>query len=280
VTATRTNEHFLPTRQSTVFRRVLVGIDGSAGADEAARQAALLAEDSLTLLTAYAIPSMVLPGGGMGTPVYVDETGVREAANAVVERALQRTPAAARTVGKVVAGRGWPRLLEEIDADRCSLVVAGARGIGRALGIVSGSTATELVHKAPCSVLIARKADDRFPRRIVVGVDGSPQSASAFAAGRALADRFGAHLRVVVAYGGDQIDDELVEEIVGQHYQDVPEKPIDAILAGALDADLVVVGSRGLHGLAALSSVSERVAHRAPCSVLVVREAPWQTGGF
>jgi nucleotide-binding universal stress UspA family protein len=32
---------------------------------------------------------------------------------------------------------------------------------------------------------------------------------------------------------------------------------------------LVAVGSRGLTGLRALGSVSERVAHRAPCSVLV-----------
>ena len=39
---------------------------------------------------------------------------------------------------------------------------------------------------------------------------------------------------------------------------------------------LVVVGSRGLHGLAALGSVSERVAHSAACSTLVVREPAWQ----
>jgi nucleotide-binding universal stress UspA family protein len=29
-------------------------------------------------------------------------------------------------------------------------------------------------------------------------------------------------------------------------------------------ADLLVIGSRGLHGIAALGSVSERVAHQAP----------------
>jgi nucleotide-binding universal stress UspA family protein len=34
---------------------------------------------------------------------------------------------------------------------------------------------------------------------------------------------------------------------------------------------LVAVGSRGLGGVRALGSVSERVAHRAPCSVLVAR---------
>jgi nucleotide-binding universal stress UspA family protein len=41
-------------------------------------------------------------------------------------------------------------------------------------------------------------------------------------------------------------------------------------------ADLVVVGSRGLRGLRALGSVSERVADGASCSTLVVREPIWQ----
>jgi nucleotide-binding universal stress UspA family protein len=44
------------------------------------------------------------------------------------------------------------------------------------------------------------------------------------------------------------------------------------MLLGAVEpSDLLVVGSRGLHGIRALGSVSERVAHKAPCSVLVVR---------
>ena len=38
-------------------------------------------------------------------------------------------------------------------------------------------------------------------------------------------------------------------------------------------ADLIVLGSRGLSGIKAflLGSVSDRVAHHAPCSVLIVR---------
>jgi nucleotide-binding universal stress UspA family protein len=47
--------------------------------------------------------------------------------------------------------------------------------------------------------------------------------------------------------------------------------PVDVLIAAAEGADLVVLGNRGLHGLAALGSVSERVAHHAPCSILVVR---------
>jgi nucleotide-binding universal stress UspA family protein len=38
-----------------------------------------------------------------------------------------------------------------------------------------------------------------------------------------------------------------------------------------IDGTIVVLGSRGLHGLAALGSVTERVAHEASGSVLVVR---------
>ena len=46
-----------------------------------------------------------------------------------------------------------------------------------------------------------------------------------------------------------------------------------ALTAASAGADLIVLGSRGLHGLKSLGSVSERVAHRAPCSTLIVRAA-------
>lgn len=46
--------------------------------------------------------------------------------------------------------------------------------------------------------------------------------------------------------------------------------------AAAWNADLIIVGShgRGFWGRLALGSVSDRVLHTAPCSVLVVREKP------
>ena len=52
-------------------------------------------------------------------------------------------------------------------------------------------------------------------------------------------------------------------------------KPHTAIAEAAEEfgASLVVTGSRGLTGLAALRSVSERVGESAPCSVLVARSA-------
>jgi nucleotide-binding universal stress UspA family protein len=46
---------------------------------------------------------------------------------------------------------------------------------------------------------------------------------------------------------------------------------VAALRDASREADLLVVGTRGLRGLAAVGSVSERVGHHAPCSVLVVK---------
>jgi nucleotide-binding universal stress UspA family protein len=70
---------------------------------------------------------------------------------------------------------------------------------------------------------------------------------------------------------------DLVRVIAGDGVKETFQyEPVRALVGASGIADLVVVGSRGLHGLKALRSVSERVAHQAECSVLVVREAPWQ----
>jgi nucleotide-binding universal stress UspA family protein len=151
------------------------------------------------------------------------------------------------------------------------LIAVGSHGGGRAVGILSGSTATELVHKASCSVLVARPAGEGFPRRIVVGVDGSPESAAAYTVACQIADRFGSELWPVVAHGGKVVDSDAVATVVDYRNEDLPDAPVQALVAASADADLLVVGSRGLHGFAALGSVSERVAHQARCSTMIVR---------
>ena len=259
------------------FSHVLVGVDGSPESREAARQAAIVVEPDgrLTLLAVYDVAPAIVGGTGSRTPAYFDEGVQRDRAEDALERTRDALAGLAEPVGKLTRGNASDELVREIEREQHTLVAVGSHGNGRVRGLLAGSTATELIHKAPSSVLVARNADGEFPRRIVVGVDGSPESAAAYAAARRLAERFGAELRPVVVHGGKGIDARMVAAIVGDS-RGVSGDPVDVLVASAADADLLVVGSRGLHGLRSLGSVSERVAHRADSSVLIVREPPWQ----
>lgn len=236
------------TRES-IFRRILVGIDDSPESLEAARQAAALATGPVTLLAAFDVTPLVT-GAGMAPvpPIHLDETPARERAERALEVANEKL-GQRETIAKTVTGRAWDELLYEIRYKDNTLVAVGSHGAGRAKGMLLGSTATEILHKAPCSVLVARTPLKEFPSSIVVGVDDSPQGVTAAAVARDLAERFDAQL-------------ERCENV---------SYPVEFLAATAIGADLLVVGSRRLHGLRALVSVSERVAHEAKCSVLVVR---------
>ncbi len=260
-----------------VFGRILVGVDGSQQALEAARQAALLqdVDGQLTLISAWDI---VHGMGATGTqiPYYLDEDLQRAAAEKDLRAATEHVAPYAAAIAKLVCGTPVAKLLEEVERDQHTLVALGSSGGGRLLGIVEGAVATELIHRAPCSVLVARSAENGFPRRIVVGVDGSVESAAAYAAARYLAERFDGELRAVVAWGGKGANERLVAMITEGDHEDCGDTPVAALASAAKSADLVVVGSRGLHGVRALGSVSERVVHTASCSTLVVREPVWQ----
>lgn len=261
-----------------VFSRVLVGVDGSEESREAAQQAATLADGSLTLLAAYDVGSSLVGGTGFGVPAYYDEDLQRDSATAAVEQARQDVEATApNPTGKIVRGVAWDALIDEAERAEDTLIAVGSRGVGRMAGIVMGSVATETIHKAPCSVLVARKRSDAFPHKIVVGIDGSPQSLAAFAVAKQLAEKFETELVPVRALGGKQVEGHLVDELVGHYREELPDEPVTALVAASADADLLVVGSRGLHGIKALGSVSERVAHQARCSVLIVRESSSHT---
>jgi nucleotide-binding universal stress UspA family protein len=270
-----TSEKKIEVGPQTVFSRVLVGVDGSEESREAARQASTLTDGELTLLAVYDIAGGLVGGTGPGVPAYYDDDLQREAAQDALGRAREDV-AAGNPTGKIVRGVIWDELIREAEREKDTLIAVGSHGVGRMAGIVMGSVATEIVHKAPCSVLVARKNRDEFPRKIVVGVDGSPESTAAYAAARRLSERFETELVAVVAHGGKPVYRQIVDMFVDRRHKKIPDDPVTGLVAVAADADLLVVGSRGLHGVRALGSVSERVAHEARSSVLIVREPAWQ----
>ena len=276
--ATTATPTILPTTAGRgVFARVLVGIDGSQQALEAARQAAILqnVEGQLTLLSAWDLAPTIVGASGAHVPYYFDETIQKGHSENALLAAQDYVAPYTAPIGKLTRGTAWDQLLCEIERDEDTLVAVGSSGLGRLRGIVEGSVATEIIHKAPCSILVARQAGDGFPQRIVVGVDGSAQSAAAYAAAAYLAQRFEAQLTALVAWGGEEVNERMISVIAAAH-DDTLDEPAEALVKASESADIVIVGSRGHQGLKALGSVSERVAHRAKCSALVVREPIWQ----
>jgi nucleotide-binding universal stress UspA family protein len=250
-----------------IFDRIVCGIDSSPQSTEAARQAERLRDPLGRLRLAAVTNTRKAAYAGWAMPPMLTELDAA-ATSALTHAVAEFHPASSRHT----SGDAVDRLLQEIDEVSATLVAVGSHGSSRALGIALGSVATGMLHRAPCSVLIARPARSEwpFPSSILVGVDGSPSSLHAAEVARLLTDRFEAELVIVTATGGHSVDLNAVHALSPYVISD-PGKPVEALVELAEEADLLVVGSRGLHGLRSLGSVSERVGHRAPCSVLVVR---------
>ncbi|HLF67711.1 MAG TPA: CBS domain-containing protein [Gaiellaceae bacterium] len=249
-----------------LFDRVVCAVGGRRGGLEAVRQVERL-RGGRGRVVLVSVPELHLAvhAGMHATSARV---GLREEARRAIEAALELAPGSDT---RIVDGRAAGTLLWVLGDEHATLV-ACSDGRSRAAGIVLGGVATTLLHDAPCSVLVAREpADvDAFPRSIAVGLDGSPESLAAADVATRLGEGLGAPVRAITSSGGKPFDaDGLKRSGLDLHTD--PRPPVDALVAASDDADLLVVGSRGLHGLRSLGSVSERVAHQARCSVLVVR---------
>jgi nucleotide-binding universal stress UspA family protein len=257
-----------PAIGGSIFGRVLVGIDGSDAGFEACRQVARLAEQEAEI-DAVAVVHLGVAVAAALDAAHVVDVLEREAEDAL-EHAVEIL--GGRAHKRYLDGFVTPALLAELEGFEATLIALGTHEHGRTNEIILGGVAGEILHRAPCSVLIARPCPSSdFPRTILVGHDGSPQADDALAAARQLATRFGSSLRVVIALRGKVVD---LRPACMPWAETLDQHPVDALVEAAHAADLLVVGSRGLHGLRALGSVSERVAHEASCSVLVVRTAP------
>jgi nucleotide-binding universal stress UspA family protein len=279
---------------------VLVGFDGSAASERALRWAAdeaRLRRLPLTVCHAWHWPYPVPPSGPEAL-----ET-VRKMAQHVLDRGLliarevaPRTP----TQGRLVAGPAPAMLINQ--SKNASLAVIGTHGVGACAEPATASSAVQLPAYAHCPVIVVRCVADRG-RPVVVGVDGSAASGAALAFGFEEAALRGQRLRAVFGcwepeaiasaeMGMINDPDELrvtaagrLERTVSPWREKYPyvdaetalamRTPLHALLEAAADAALLVLGGRGLGGLAGLrlGAVSGTMLQQAPCSVAIVR--PW-----
>ena len=252
----------------SIFDRVVCGIDETPESLDAVRVAARLRPPGGTL---HLVAAIYLAGAiAAGWPEDRIAAELEQEAGNVLRRAAE--VAGDEVSSRLVSGPAALSVLNELKREQATLACIGSHSHHRLPGIVLGYVATTLLHEAPCSVLVVRTPPDpaAFPRSVVVGVDGSAHAEAAYTVASALAERFGAALRPLSASGGSYVDTEALGRELPN--LDVDSRaPVEALTEAATHADLLVVGSRGLEGLRALGSVSERAAHHANCSVLVVR---------
>lgn len=288
-------------------RPVLVGVDGSESALDAARWAAreaLRHHVALVVVTAFGWPE-----GGDDGPTRREHTRAVFLADARSRLATAVSAARAAAPGLAVAGelvedRPVPVLVTH--ARDARLLVVGHRGLGGLGGLVLGSVAAAVALHAGCPVVVARGpgAAAEAGRPVVVGVDGSRDGEAALGFAFDAAATRGVTLTAVHAWHdpfasatpapqpdptspvGDE-QEVLAERLAGwgEKYPDVTVERV--VLRGRAGrvlveqserAQLLVVGTRGRGDVASLvlGSVSHAVVHRAHCPVAVVRP---ETGG-
>jgi len=263
----------------SLFRCVVCGVDGTDESRAAVAQLGRLLEGAggecrVVLVSVWNTGASVAVG--WSPPIARTSSFPQEELRAAVDGVRPLLPGSVEVETVVVEGPPGPMMLTEAGRHDATLVAVGSHDHRRISGILLGSVAAQLLHEAPCAVLMARgQASESFPARVAVGADGSEESARAIHAAASIAKARGAELEAVVATGGGTPDPAAVRSALDAAAgPDTPlrmesDSPVDAL--SRLDPDLLVVGSRGLQGLRSLGSVSERVAHEARCSVLVVR---------
>ncbi|HXJ64067.1 MAG TPA: universal stress protein [Actinomycetota bacterium] len=275
------------------FRRFLAGADGTAGGEEAVRQAARLARITGAELeivhVAHPLRSAV-PG----------DAGER----------LRQADARLDAAGRVAEAEHLDPMLRLLVGEPAHVLANEARRtwtdvvcVGVDAGFLhrphlQGGVAAHLVHLGVRPTLVCRPGPSRrrgWPRRILVAADGSPSSLEAVRLAAAIAAAAQGSLRILHAVpsgrhlGWDEEGrpiglgpvesarrvarsvgvDAAMEAAVG------PPGPAVAAAAARWEADLVAVGDRGLPALGrlALGSVSGWLLHHLDRSLLVARAA-------
>jgi nucleotide-binding universal stress UspA family protein len=146
-----------------MYKQIVVGTDGSAGANIAVAAAIELARltgatlhivNAHKVTTAYhlaASPEIMIPAGDI-----VDSNdAIHAEAQSVCDRVVEQAKrAGVQAESHCVAGDAADALIRVAEDAECDLVVVGNRGMSGVRRFVLGSVPNKLSHKSPTSLLI------------------------------------------------------------------------------------------------------------------------------
>lgn len=132
------------------FRTIAVAYDDTPEARAALRRAEEIARACRATIVVYTVaaPAAVVPGATGYTPAIPPQAG------AIVTRAVKSVDEDLAATGRALAGVPAGSIAEACEEVGADLLVAGSRGYGPVLRVLLGSVSTQLVHRAPCPVLV------------------------------------------------------------------------------------------------------------------------------
>lgn len=132
------------------FRTIAVAYDDTAEAKAALQRAEAIARACRATIVVYTVaaPVAVVPGATGYTPAIPPEAGP------IVTRAVKSVDEQLAATGRALAGQPGTALAEACEEVGADLLVAGSRGYGPLARVFLGSVSTQLMHKAPCPVLV------------------------------------------------------------------------------------------------------------------------------
>jgi nucleotide-binding universal stress UspA family protein len=286
--------------------RVLVASDGS------------LAGTAATVTAAH----FPWPAGTRIDGVVVREAGTGNEWNSLKDALEQSARATAGQVAKALAAASPDARVQVVDGPpavaiirtakqaRADVIVMGWRGHGAIRRVLAGSVSRGVVREAPCSVLVARRAV-RNVKNLVIGIDGSEQSARAVEFAARLRPPDGGRILLLTATPlmvdpSNPLLPSAIRKTAASGVADINRRrraearanlkrlgkplraagwrvdvaipntaPLSALIAGLAqaDADLLIVGATGASQVRRLllGSVAQGALDRSPVPVLIVR---------
>jgi nucleotide-binding universal stress UspA family protein len=260
-----------------VFANILCAVDGTRTSTAAVRLATNLAgpDGHLTLLAVTATA-----GSGIHATAVISPSRAKQ-----VLRRAQRIPEDAGVAVTTVLDPGGPPVKVILErASHHDLLAIGAPATSWLGGMLVGGVAAAALSQFTTPMLVVRRPfiSSLRDRRILVASDGQEGSDRIVELAGRLALGQEAQVTLVHALGPEsqmhprrlQAQARTLQGMLPDAGEALiePGKPLDVILAAvkSTKAVMVVLGSRRLGGLRALGSISRRLAHDAPCSVLLL----------
>ena len=139
-----------------MFKKILLGVDGSEHSYRAAKTAAELAsctEADIRVVVAH--PTV---------PAYLGEPNFQEAIVARLAESKKIMDKAVEIIGdipgevhkEILEGSAAEVILNVADVRKTDLIIMGSRGLGKLRGLLLGSQSQKVLQHAPCPVMIVR----------------------------------------------------------------------------------------------------------------------------